>query len=303
MYRMKQKRAKKRRVARVDGMVNINLRKVSVELRATLKKIASEHGITMEAMCIEELQNLAFTANPVRAAGEERRGGKVELDGNRGVDGAGAADFEAVTGTGRGGGQGSAGGDSAGGVESGNPGGGEGRTGKLGSRGIVAGTDGAGGEGDSESGQAGAEAVAPIRLKARSDGISSATAADWPLRERQGIVDPAPPQVDPVVFEYLDATRKALDGATGADPARFAETVKADVRAQSVAAHSHVLSSADPTPRMVDTAEDAAKIALTMKKPPAARAKKRLCVFCEKPLERWSATTLRCTGCGRNEAL
>jgi hypothetical protein len=54
---------------------------------------------------------------------------------------------------------------------------------------------------------------------------------------------------------------------------------------------------------MVDTAEDAAKIALTMKKPPAARAKKRLCVFCEKPLERWSATTLRCTGCGRNEAL
>ncbi len=76
---------------------------------------------------------------------------------------------------------------------------------------------------------------------------------------------------------------------------------------QHIAAHSHVLSSTNPTPRVVDTATEAAEAALRMKKlPPTAKiakAKKRVCKFCEGKLERWSATTLRCSACGRNEAL
>lgn len=71
--------------------------------------------------------------------------------------------------------------------------------------------------------------------------------------------------------------------------------------------HPHVLSSTSPTPRVVDTAKEAAEAALRMKKlPPTAKiakAKKRVCKFCEGKLERWSATTLRCSACGRNEAL
>jgi hypothetical protein len=67
--------------------------------------------------------------------------------------------------------------------------------------------------------------------------------------------------------------------------------------------HSHVLSSTSPTPRIVDTAKEAADTALKMKKAPATKGKKRECPYCGGKLERWSATTLRCTGCGRNEAL
>ena len=67
--------------------------------------------------------------------------------------------------------------------------------------------------------------------------------------------------------------------------------------------HSHVLSSADPVPRVVDTAKEAADTALRMKKPPAGKKEKRLCRFCKGKMERWSTTTLRCMACGRNEAI
>jgi hypothetical protein len=115
--------------------------------------------------------------------------------------------------------------------------------------------------------------------------------AAWKERDRQAaaMLEPAP-QIDPVMFEFLDETRKAADAACGADPVLF---------------KSHVLSSADPKPRIVDTAAQAADVALKMKKPAAKKPakEKRACTFCGKPLEPWSATTMRCTGCGRNEAV
>ena len=132
--------------------------------------------------------------------------------------------------------------------------------------------------------------------------------AAWMERDRQAaeMLEPAPQiEVDPVVFEFLDLVKENEERLMGADPAVFAE--KIDPHGKSVAAHSHVLSSTNPSPRVVDTATEAAEAALRMKKlPPTAKiakAKKRVCKFCEGKLERWSATTLRCTGCGRNEAL
>ena len=96
--------------------------------------------------------------------------------------------------------------------------------------------------------------------------------------------------------------------------------------ADRVAEHlskSHVLSSADPKPRIVDTSMEMPKPkmidspktavaavheALAKKKPAEIvrdmqKKRARKCKFCEKPLERWSATMMRCTGCGRNEAV
>ena len=132
--------------------------------------------------------------------------------------------------------------------------------------------------------------------------------AAWKERDRQAaeMLEPAPQiEVDPAVFEFLDLVKENEERLMGADPAVFAE--KIDPHGKSVAAHSHVLSSTNPSPRVVDTATEAAEAALRMKKlPPTAKiakAKKRVCKFCEGKLERWSATTLRCTGCGRNEAL
>ena len=90
-------------------------------------------------------------------------------------------------------------------------------------------------------------------------------------------------------------------GQTGEDNA-----LRMREKSAEIAARSHVLSSADPKPRIVDTAAEAAQVAVSMKKPPAGKkpAKgKRACTFCGKPLEPWSATTMRCTGCGRNEAV
>jgi hypothetical protein len=70
---------------------------------------------------------------------------------------------------------------------------------------------------------------------------------------------------------------------------------------------SHVLSSADPTPRVVNTSEEAISEALRMRKQTPANKpapkEKRKCQFCGGKMERWSATTLRCTACARNEAL
>jgi hypothetical protein len=130
----------------------------------------------------------------------------------------------------------------------------------------------------------------------------------WQERDRQAaeMLEPAPQiEVDPAVFEFLDLVKKNEERVMGIDPAVFAE--KIDPHGKSVAAHSHVLSSTNPSPRVVDTATEAAEAALRMKKlPPTAKiakAKKRVCKFCEGKLERWSATTLRCSACGRNEAL
>jgi hypothetical protein len=131
-----------------------------------------------------------------------------------------------------------------------------------------------------------------------------------------------PPKVDPAAFEFLDETRKAADMACGADPAVLAKA-NSDPHAKSIAGHSHVLSSADPKPRIADTSMEmpkpkmidspktavaAAHEALAKKKPAEIvrdmqKKRARKCKFCEKPLERWSATMMRCTGCGRNEAV
>ena len=70
---------KKRRLGRIDGMVNINLRKVTRELRAELKRIASERGITMELMCVEWLRNEVDRATAVRAGGRSLSGGSSIL--------------------------------------------------------------------------------------------------------------------------------------------------------------------------------------------------------------------------------
>ncbi len=108
--------------------------------------------------------------------------------------------------------------------------------------------------------------------------------------------DPAP-VIDPAVFQFLDEIHKDADKLTGADP----EVLKAtavDPHAKSIAAHT-------AKPRVVQTPEEAKQAALQMKKPPAANKpqskEKRECPYCGKPLERWSATMLKCsTGCGRN---
>ncbi len=75
----------------------------------------------------------------------------------------------------------------------------------------------------------------------------------------------------------------------------------------TLAAKSHVLSSADPIPRVVNTPEEAISEALRMRKQTPANKpapkEKRKCQFCGGKMERWSATTLRCTACARNEAL
>ena len=115
---MQMKKAKQRRLERTEGMVNINLRKVSKELRAELKRIASLRGITLEGLCVEVLCNEVGRGSPVRAAGETPSGGKVVLDGI-GVESARAEDVAAVAGGGCGSAGGGEGGDSAGGVESG----------------------------------------------------------------------------------------------------------------------------------------------------------------------------------------
>ena len=113
------------------------------------------------------------------------------------------------------------------------------------------------------------------------------------MRERSAEI-PAPPQE---VFDMLHKMNADAQRMTGADPALFKQNP--DPHAKSIAAHSV------PQPRVVATPKEAAQAAAEMKTPPVKKVapKKRLCRFCEKPLERWSATMMRCPGCGRNEAL
>jgi hypothetical protein len=121
----------------------------------------------------------------------------------------------------------------------------------------------------------------------------------------QGFTEESP-KIDPSVLEFLDQTRKSADAASGADPAVL-KKADSDAHAKSIAAHSHVLSSADPTPRVVNTSEEAISEALRMRKQTPANKpapkEKRKCQFCGGKMERWSATTLRCTACARNEAI
>jgi hypothetical protein len=102
-------------------------------------------------------------------------------------------------------------------------------------------------------------------------------------------------QAHPVVFDANGAAFVVAPKGPGAHDDR---TLGA-----AMASKSHVLSSSNPTPRVVDTAKEAAETALRMKKPPAAKKENRKCKFCGAKMERWSATTLRCTACTRNEAI
>ena len=249
----------------------------------------------------------------------------------------------------RGGAGGRSEGDSAGGVEPGDQGGGADCGGRVGLGNAAAAPGRGDGQGDSEAGEAAPQAV----TQAEYDGPKDVKA--WQERDRQAAEMLAPaPQVDPVVFETLEAMRVAGEKAFGAALENIERLRDEDSHARSVAAHSHmmeqvvltidrelrkdaglppydpneasaaavitgkdkswvggsrdidpfnVLSSSDPTPRVVDTAKEAAETALRMKKPPAAKKENRKCKFCGAKMERWSATTLRCTACTRNEAL
>jgi hypothetical protein len=96
--------------------------------------------------------------------------------------------------------------------------------------------------------------------------------------------------------------RTILDKLAQAEMADGTYTMGVDT---ALAVRSHVISSTNPTPHIVDTAKEATEAALSMRKAPVAKVKgeKRMCGFCEKPMERWTATKLRCTGCGRNEEI
>ena len=102
-------------------------------------------------------------------------------------------------------------------------------------------------------------------------------------------------QAHPVVFDANGAAFVVTPKGPGAHDDR--------TLAAAMASKSHVLSSSSPTPRVVDTAKEATETALRMKKPPAAKKENRKCKFCGAKMERWSATTLRCTACTRNEAI
>jgi len=395
---MQMKKAKQRRLERTEGMVNINLRKVSKELRAELKRIASLRGITLEGLCVEVLCNEVGRGSPVRAAGETPSGGKVVLDGI-GVESARAEDVAAVAGGGCGSAGGGEGGDSAGGVESRCAGGGESGSSVLGQRtttqtsSIVGSVDC---DGDSDIAQASPEAEAvnaafqvagkksikmaldKIEELRRGDEAAQASAQAERLAGPEVLVAhlkeklPAisgKPMVPPIIYapayggiertiakdasaamatrrlgeDHEGESREELErdrmGQTGKDNAdwmrdRLAAEMLAPspvvdsttvilgedvLRGQtihiegtaSVAAHTRPLAidSLPSLPKLIDspkTAQAAVHQALAKKKPAEliqAKPKKRFCKFCEKPLERWSATTLRCTGCGRNEAL
>ena len=313
-----------------ERLVNINLRGLPFSLRQSLKVRAKKCGMTMASYCVKVLENEVGSGNPVRAGGGSFSGGKVVL----------GADDAAVMGIGCGGAGGRSEGDSAGGVEPGDQGSGADCGGRVG-LGDGQGDSEAGEAAPQAVTQAEydgmmeqvvltidselrkdaglppydpneASAAAVIAGKDKSwvggsrdiDPFNPEDVKAFQERDKQAAEMLAPaPEIDPVVFKTLEAMRVAGEKAFGATLENIERLRAEDSHAKLVAAHSHVLSSFNPTPRVVDTAKEAAETALRMKKPPAAKKENRKCKFCGAKMERWSATTLRCTACTRNEAL
>jgi len=236
------------------------------EVCAKCHKIRAEHTWhNGKYQCVGNV-NEAFEPDPAKvvdffevapdlaahlAAGHHKRHHGRRDHGNIGVDAARAGNAETIDGVGCSSAGGSSGGDSAGGVEPGDQSGGESSTSKL-DGGTVAKADSAYSQGDSGTSQT---PIKEIVLKARSVGISVATGKNWPVGESRSAF-------------YVETPK-----GPGAHDDR--------TLAAAVAAHSHVLSSADPTPRVVDTAPV-------------------LCQHCKKPLERRSPVSLHCKHCGRS---